>query len=103
MCYIADFSLLYSKFVYVIYYFFFFKQKTAYEMRISDWSFRRVLFRSRSAFHTEHHPAYAGDDDAGRGGSGAPGQSGDRYPRALSRADAGAGIKAPQTGKEGPR
>src|SRR3546814_12926939 len=25
---------------------FFFKQKTAYEMRISDWSFRRVLFRS---------------------------------------------------------
>src|SRR3546814_1229891 len=24
----------------------FFKQKTAYEMRISDWSFRRVLFRS---------------------------------------------------------
>src|SRR3546814_4350723 len=27
--------------------FFFFKQKTAYEMRISDWSSRRVLFRSR--------------------------------------------------------
>src|SRR3546814_6585504 len=27
-------------------FFFFFKQKTAYEMRISDWSFRRVLFRS---------------------------------------------------------
>src|SRR3546814_1851641 len=26
-------------------FFFFFKQKTAYEMRISDW-FRRVLFRS---------------------------------------------------------
>src|SRR3546814_1175120 len=26
--------------------FFFFKQKTAYEMRISDWEFRRVLFRS---------------------------------------------------------
>src|SRR3546814_9558215 len=26
---------------------FFFKQKTAYEMRISDWSFRRVLFRSK--------------------------------------------------------
>src|SRR3546814_9357764 len=25
---------------------FFFKQKTAYEMRISDWRFRRVLFRS---------------------------------------------------------
>src|SRR3546814_17364073 len=25
---------------------FFFMQKTAYEMRISDWSFRRVLFRS---------------------------------------------------------
>src|SRR3546814_9488635 len=24
--------------VYVLYYFFFFKQKTAYEMRISDWS-----------------------------------------------------------------
>src|SRR3546814_19133647 len=28
------------------YYFFFFKQKTAYEMRISDLEFRRVLFRS---------------------------------------------------------
>src|SRR3546814_16776052 len=27
-------------------YFFFFKQKTAYEMRISDLEFRRVLFRS---------------------------------------------------------
>src|SRR3546814_20749071 len=27
-------------------FFFFFKQKTAYDMRISDWSFRRVLFRS---------------------------------------------------------
>src|SRR3546814_1450806 len=27
---------------------FFFKQKTAYEMRISDWSSRRVLFRSQS-------------------------------------------------------
>src|SRR3546814_9204775 len=27
---------------------FFFKQKTAYEMRISDWEFRRVLFRSFS-------------------------------------------------------
>src|SRR3546814_7243950 len=26
--------------------FFCFKQKTAYEMRISDWSSRRVLFRS---------------------------------------------------------
>src|SRR3546814_17119342 len=27
-------------------FFFFFKQKTAYEMRISDWSSGRVLFRS---------------------------------------------------------
>src|SRR3546814_6066449 len=27
-------------------FFFFFKQKTAYEMRISDWSSRRVLFRA---------------------------------------------------------
>src|SRR3546814_4182901 len=35
----SDFFFLYSCF-------FFFKQKTAYEMRISDWSFRRVLFRS---------------------------------------------------------
>src|SRR3546814_2148735 len=30
-------------------FFFFFKQKTAYEMRISDWRFRRVLFRSAHA------------------------------------------------------
>src|SRR3546814_5764546 len=29
--------------------FFFFKQKTAYEMRISDWSSDVVLFRSRRA------------------------------------------------------
>src|SRR3546814_10642896 len=29
--------------------FLFVQQKTAYEMRISDWSFRRVLFRSYSA------------------------------------------------------
>src|SRR3546814_5556688 len=28
-------------------FFFFFKQKTAYEMRISDWSSDRVLFRSK--------------------------------------------------------
>src|SRR3546814_10889948 len=28
-------------------FFFFFKHKTAYEMRISDWSSRLVLFRSR--------------------------------------------------------
>src|SRR3546814_16968999 len=32
--------------VVIVFVFFFFKQKTAYEMRISDWSFRRVLFRS---------------------------------------------------------
>src|SRR3546814_5559818 len=30
----------------VFLFFFFFKQKTAYEMRISDWSSDRVLFRS---------------------------------------------------------
>src|SRR3546814_4478280 len=30
----------------VVYFFFFFKQKTAYEMRISDWSSDVVLFRS---------------------------------------------------------
>src|SRR3546814_9591514 len=29
-----------------LFFFFFFKQKTAYEMRISDLEFRRVLFRS---------------------------------------------------------
>src|SRR3546814_11811341 len=55
--------------------FFFFKQKTAYEMRISDWS----------------SDVCSSDlDDAERGGGGAAGQSGDRYPRALSGADAGA-------------
>src|SRR3546814_3331849 len=32
--------------------FFFFKQKTAYEMRISDLEFRRVLFRS-TAFQSK--------------------------------------------------
>src|SRR3546814_3025105 len=44
---------------------FFFKQKTAYELLISDWSFRRVLFRSMTAtLHigrrtTPHHPLTA--------------------------------------------
>src|SRR3546814_10815678 len=33
----------------VFFFVFFFKQKTAYEMRISDWEFRRVLFRSKEA------------------------------------------------------
>src|SRR3546814_1531529 len=44
--------------VYSVFSFFFFKQKTAYEMRISDWSFRRVLFRSRlvEALITATHP-----------------------------------------------
>src|SRR3546814_16790673 len=30
--------ILFSVFIYLIVFFFFFKQKTAYEMRISDWS-----------------------------------------------------------------
>src|ERR1051326_3468183 len=30
------------------YFFFFFKQKTAYEIKECDWSFRRVLFQSSS-------------------------------------------------------
>src|SRR3546814_2366588 len=30
----------------LFFFIFFFKQKTAYEMRISDWSSERVLFRS---------------------------------------------------------
>src|SRR3546814_5169725 len=36
---------------------FFFKQKTAYEMRISDWKFRRVLFRSQ--FGVNHLGTFA--------------------------------------------
>src|SRR3546814_1859106 len=35
--------------------FFFFMQKTAYEMRISDWSSRRVLFRSSIAKRLKQH------------------------------------------------
>src|SRR3546814_6140578 len=31
-------DMIMSLFVFIVYYFFFFKQKTAYEMRISDWS-----------------------------------------------------------------
>src|SRR3546814_10443880 len=31
-------AIVYGLFVLCLYYFFFFKQKTAYEMRISDWS-----------------------------------------------------------------
>src|SRR3546814_15642278 len=76
---------------------FFFKQKTAYEMRISDWEFRRVLFRSprrdpgphgelrrrpaargahgdgeqpgdRPAFDRGHPPGRGQHSQAGRGG-----------------------------------
>src|SRR3546814_7565457 len=50
--------------------FFFFKQKTAYELRISDWEFRRVLFRSHarvveimaSIDHRRFRPAVEGVD-----------------------------------------
>src|SRR3546814_10969581 len=42
--------------------FFFFKQKTAYEMRISDWRFRRVLFRSQLRFRTRNGCQHAGAD-----------------------------------------
>src|SRR3546814_7841341 len=59
-------------------FFFFFKQKTAYEMRISDWSSRRVLFRSvdgavRTALrrHWRHHGGER--RAAGEGGGGFPG------------------------------
>src|SRR3546814_11311270 len=50
------------------------KQKTAYEMRISDWSFRRVLFRSldpadpaKAIGRNRHHYERA-DDMADRQG-----------------------------------
>src|SRR3546814_473115 len=42
-----------------MYFFFFFKQKTAYEMRISDWEFRRVLFRSLVATNRINMPDVA--------------------------------------------
>src|SRR3546814_16285877 len=39
MCRLSDLVLLYYVFMYLcLIFFFFFKQKTAYEMRISDWS-----------------------------------------------------------------
>src|SRR3546814_10416576 len=38
VCMSCILSLLFCSFVYVLFLFFFFKQKTAYEMRISDWS-----------------------------------------------------------------
>src|SRR3546814_13722243 len=50
---------------------FFFKQKTAYEMRISELEFRRVLFRSRGLLR----PA------AGRPGAGLRRQLADRLAR----------------------
>src|SRR3546814_17580851 len=39
--------------------FFFFKQKTAYELRISDWSSGRVLFRSCARRRREPVPRWA--------------------------------------------
>src|SRR3546814_4846700 len=75
----------------VVIFVFFFKQKTADEMRISDWSFRRVLFRSRrqglsDVVHTEGRDAAVRRRGScrRRGGAGA----GSRFPRidALGRA-----------------
>src|SRR3546814_4225367 len=49
---------------FVVSYFFFFKQKTAYEMRISDWSSGRVLFRSQAEImpFPFRHPIHSGID-----------------------------------------
>src|SRR3546814_4616097 len=51
-------SFLLSRCLCILFLFFFCKQKTAYEMRISDLEFRRVLFRSQAVvppilFHGE--------------------------------------------------
>src|SRR3546814_13899823 len=53
---------------------FFFKQKTAYEMRISDWSSRRVLFRSARASRGAVVPHDRARDQAAKRHSPAPGQ-----------------------------
>src|SRR3546814_5958796 len=38
MFFVRTYCTVFDGVVYVVYWFFFFKQKTAYEMRISDWS-----------------------------------------------------------------
>src|SRR3546814_2388425 len=47
--FVFTFFLSFYLMSYNFFLFFFVKQKTAYDMRISDWSFRRVLFRSLGA------------------------------------------------------
>src|SRR3546814_977 len=61
--YLSVYAIYYSFYVFIVVFtyiwvfcidfFFFFNQKTAYEMRISDWS-RRVLFRSRRDAHPDN-------------------------------------------------
>src|SRR3546814_7994473 len=56
-------------------FFFFFKQKTAYEMRISDWSSDVCSSDLRVAIPVEPEPAHPVEDrvDRGLGGAGAVG------------------------------
>src|SRR3546814_1560091 len=53
-------GVMFSKLMYVLFMFFFFKQKTAYEMRISDWSSDVCS----SDLMSKHHAADRGFDDA---------------------------------------
>src|SRR3546814_8689479 len=60
MCYLSCVCLVfYIVWCYMLV-FFFFKQKTAYEMRISDWSSDVVLFRSQVR-HLRQHRAHRED------------------------------------------
>src|SRR3546814_1125960 len=55
----------------VVYFVFFFKQKTAYEMRISDWS-SDVCSSDLYSVHAGREPGFHLDAGAGRAGPGNP-------------------------------
>src|SRR3546814_3526976 len=63
---------------------FLFQQNTAYEMRISDWEFRRVLFRSNRFTSYQHEVNHikgaspGGADAKGLGGGVSKGEAGSR-------------------------
>src|SRR3546814_13349195 len=84
-------------YTFVWFYFFFFKQKTAYEMRISDWSSdvcsSDLDNSATSGDATSSNDGSSGDAmaDGGRGGDGGNGNGGDAYAGAGTGGDGGRG------------
>src|SRR3546814_12466398 len=71
-----------------LFFFFFFKQKTAYEMRISDWS-SDVCSSDLPQIHRQHR-------QRGARGGGHAGQESGRFVRLLGHVDIGVEAREPE-------